>query len=135
VSVLVDTCVWSQALRRRRSEPDRWTIALTGLIKDGRVSIIGPIRQEVLSGIREPAHYLRLRETLRNFPDQLLSSSDYERAAEMFNLCRRNGIQGSNTDFLICAHAERHGMPILTMDKDFDAFSTVFPVRLLATVS
>ena len=130
MSVLVDTCVWSQALRRRKPKPDRWAATLAGLIKEGRASIIGPIRQEILSGIREPTHYLKLRDTLRNFPDQALRSADYERAAEMLNLCRRKGIQGSNTDFLICAYAEHHELKILTMDKDFDAFAAVFPIRL-----
>lgn len=100
MSVLVDTCVWSQALRRRNPKQNPWTAALTRLIQEGRVSIIGPIRQEILSGVREPTQYNRLRDVLRSFPDRTLQRLDYEQAAEMFNLCRRNGIQGSNTDFL-----------------------------------
>ncbi len=130
MSVLVDTCVWSQALRKRQLQPDQWTAALTRLIQEGRASIIGPIRQEILSGIREHAHYVRLRDALKSFPDRVLESADYEWAAEMFNICRRKGIQGSHTDFLICAHAERHKLTILTMDKDFDAFCAVLPIRL-----
>lgn len=129
--VLVDTCVWSLALRRRESSPSPATDKLAQLIRDGRAALIGAIRQEILSGIREPAHFDRLRDKLRAFPDQSLHSSDYERAAEMLNLCRRNGIQGSNTDFLICAHAETHEMPILTVDKDFTAFSALLPIKLL----
>ena len=82
------------------------------LIQEGRASIIGPIRQEILSGIRERAQCVRLRDTLRNFPDCILRRTDYERAAEILNVCRRKGIQGSNTDFLICAYSERHEMPI-----------------------
>jgi len=133
VTVLVDTCVWSQALRRRNPTPNQWTRSLAELVSEGRAAIIGPIRQEILSGIRESAQFQRLRDTLRHFPDPELLSSDYERAAEMLNLCRRSGIQGSNTDFLICAYAERHDLLILTMDKDFDAFATVFPIRLFQT--
>lgn len=129
--VLVDTCVWSLALRRRESPPSPATDGLARLIRDGRATLIGPIRQEILSGIREHAQFERLRDKLRAFPDQALLSSEYERAAEMLNLCRRNGIQGSNTDFLICAHAERHELPILTVDKDFTAFSAMLPIRLL----
>ena len=131
MSVLVDTCVWSQVLRRRKSKPDQWTKTLTRLIQEGRASIIGPIRQEILSGIREHAQFVRLRDTLRNFPDCILRRTDYERAAEILNICRRKGIQGSNTDFLICAYSERHEMPILTMDKDFNAFSAVVPIRVV----
>jgi len=129
--VLVDTCVWSLALRRRESSPSPSPDVLARLIRDGRASLIGPIRQEILSGIREPAQFVRLRDKLRTFPDRTLDTSDYERAAAMLNLCRRNGIQGSNTDFLICAHAERHDLPILTVDKDFEAFSGLLPITLL----
>jgi len=130
MTVLVDTCVWSQALRRRNSTPNQWTHSLAELISEGRATIIGPIRQEILSGIREPAQFQRLRDTLRHFPDPELLSNNYERAAEMLNLCRRSGIQGSNTDFIICAYAEHHDLQILTMDKDFGAFATMFPIRL-----
>jgi predicted nucleic acid-binding protein len=48
-----------------------------------------------------------------------IDRSDYERAAHVFNACRRKGIQGSNIDFLICAVAHRHAMPIFTLDRDF----------------
>lgn len=45
-------------------------------------------------------------------------------------MARKKGIQGSNTDFLICAISSRHEMPILTTDKDFTNFQSVFPVLL-----
>lgn len=112
--VLVDTCVWSLALRRRREPASRSVEVLSELIREGRAALIGPIRQEVLSGVREQAQFERLRHVLRAFPDRTLVTEDHERAAEMFNACRGAGIQGSNTDFLICAHAERCGMAILT---------------------
>ena len=129
--VLVDTCVWSLALQRRSDPQDPAADALAELIRDGRAAMIGPVRQEILSGLREPAQFERLRDVLRAFPDQTLSSEDYERAAEMFNACRRQGIQGANTDFLICAHAERCNMAILTVDQDFEQFARVLPIRLV----
>ena len=45
------------------------------------------------------------------------------RAAKYFNRCRSKGIQGSNTDFLICAMANRNKFSIFTTDKDFELFS------------
>jgi len=54
VSVLVDTDVWAEALRKKRGEPTAYVDELVALIKEGRLEIIGPIRMEVLSGIREP---------------------------------------------------------------------------------
>jgi len=55
---------------------------------------------------------------------------EYERAAELFNLARQKGIQGSNTDFLICAVAERYQMPIFSNDKDFLHFAKLFDISL-----
>jgi predicted nucleic acid-binding protein len=49
----------------------------------------------------------------------------------LFNTCRRNGIQGSNTDFLICAVAHRRSYSILTTDNDFQNFQAHIPVLLL----
>jgi predicted nucleic acid-binding protein len=131
MKVLVDTAVWSLALRRK-SRPDNEStrLALASLVEDGRVAMIGPIRQELLSGIKESAQFDRLREHLRAFPDIEITSGDYEEAASFFNRCRGEGIQGSNTDFLICAVAARYGFSIFTTDEDFTHFAGVLPIVL-----
>ena len=128
--VLVDTSVWSLALRRRTSAEEPAVEQLRWLIDQGRVAMIGPIRQELLSGVRTPESFERLREHLRPYRDELLEMADFERAAEHFNACRTRGIQGSNTDFLICAVAERRALPILTTDADYTRFATVLPIVL-----
>jgi predicted nucleic acid-binding protein len=131
VKVLVDTSVWSLALRHKRAvENDRIRSALTTLVEDGRVAIIGAIRQELLSGIREQAQFERLRDHLRAFPDTSVTTEDYEEAAIYFNRCRDKGVQGSNTDFLICAVAVRNGFSILTTDEDFQLFAKIVPIAL-----
>jgi len=129
MKVLVDTSVWSLALRRR-TRAHRSVDELRTLVAHGRAAIVGPIRQELLSGIRDRAGFERLRDHLRAFPDEPITSADYERAAECFNLCRAKGIQGSNTNFLLCAVAERVRFPILTTDEDFLSFGRVLPIRL-----
>lgn len=131
MKVLVDTAVWSLALRRRAPVAAAGD-ALRRLVEQGRVALIGAIRQEILSGIRDPAVYRRLREVLRAFPDVPLDGAEYERAAECFNACRAAGLQGSNTDFLICAVAQRHRMPILTTDADFTRYAAVLPIRVMS---
>jgi predicted nucleic acid-binding protein len=105
---------------------------LRRLVAHGRAAIVGPVRQELLSGIRDRAVFARLRDHLRAFPDEPITTADHERAAECFNLCRTKGIQGSNADFLLCAVAERHRFPILTTDDDFVKFARVLPLRLHA---
>lgn len=128
--VLVDTSVWSLALRRNSPTDGAEIKELLELIGEVRVQMLGPVRQELLSGIRHPAQFTNLREHLRAFPDLTLSSQDYETAAEFFNLCRAQGIQGSNTDFLICAVAVRSKIPIFTTDADFILFQQHLPIAL-----
>ncbi len=131
MKVLVDTSVWSLALRRRA--PAHPAVdELRRLVAHGRAAIVGPIRQELLSGIRDRAVFERLRDHLRAFPDEAITAVDFERAAECFNLCRTKGIRGSNTDFLLCAVAERYRFPILSTDDDFVKFGRVLPLRLHA---
>lgn len=130
MKVLVDTSVWSLALRRG----DRGIAALArelyNLISDGRAQMIGPIRQEILSGIRDEAQFTQLAAHLTAFPDLPIATEDYVTAARFFNLCRQKGIQGSNTDFLICAIAVHHRLAIFTTDKDFMLYATHLPILL-----
>lgn len=130
MKVLVDTSVWSLALRRNRAVEDPFVHELRELVSELRVQLTGPVRQELLSGIRSQSQFSSLRDHLRAFPDLELTFEDYERAAEFFNICRQKGGQGSNTDFLLCAIAARHHMPILTTDADFKLFEPHIPVAL-----
>ena len=123
MKVLVDTSVWSLALRRGKLSISAPAQELQQLIQDHRVQMIGPIRQEILSGIRNDSQFNKLRKHLESFPDLPILTNDYVRAAKFFNLCRSKGIQGSNTDFLICAVAVRNKFSIFTTDKDFELFS------------
>jgi predicted nucleic acid-binding protein len=131
VKVLVDTPIWSLALRRKhRPENASIQVELASLIADGRVAMLGAIRQELLSGIKERPQFDRLRENLRGFPDIEVTSADYEEAASFFNQCRAQGIQGSNTDFLICAVAVRKEFAIFTTDADFANFAKVLRIEM-----
>jgi len=123
MKVLVDTSVWSLALRRGKQSIAAPAQELRQLIQDHRVQMIGPIRQEILSGIRNDSQFNKLRKHLESFPDLPILTNDYVRAAKFFYLCRSKGIQGSNTDFLICAVAVQNKFSIFTTDKDFELFS------------
>lgn len=132
--VLVDTSVWSLALRRKPVDLNTRERALAAglaeLIREGRVQSIGVIRQELLSGIREEERFEKLRDCLRAFDEPKLEAADYEMAAEMHNQCRSRGIAGSAIDFLICAVAQRRQWQVFTTDRDFDAYRKVLAMRL-----
>jgi len=132
MKIIVDTCIWSLALRRDIVTENPYIEELRNLIEEVRVQLIGPIRQELLSGIKSKKQFDILKEHLRAFDDVELDVRDYELAAGYFNAARKKGIQGSSTDFLICAISARHKMPILSTDKDFVNFQSVFPVTLHA---
>ncbi len=130
MKVLVDTCVWSQALRHK--DPDSELIAkLQDLINDGRVSIIGLIRQEILSGISNAEQFNKLQDIVASFEDIPLGTEHFERAAVFSNLCRKKGIQGSTVDFLICAVANLENLEIFTTDTDFENYSKFLPISLV----
>ena len=130
MNIIIDTSVWSLALRRQRSLPSAETKELAELVREGRAAMLGAVRQELLSGVRADQQFETLRGHLRAFPDILLEAEDYEEAASFFNKCRARGIQGSNTDYLICAAAARRGFAILTTDTDFAHFARLLPIDL-----
>ena len=130
MNVLVDTSVWSLALRRAKRVDDEAPRELAELISEGRVVLLGPVRQELLSGMKAKVQFELLRNHLRAFPDLELESADYEEAAAAFNRCRERGIQGSNTDFLICATAMRRKLAIYTTDRDFRQYAKVLKLEL-----
>jgi predicted nucleic acid-binding protein len=131
---VVDASVWSLAMRRPRLQNGE-DVALAvreldELIREGRAVMLGPIRQELLSGHRLPERFERLRLALAVFPDEPLLREDYELAARNFNTCRAHGVQGSPADFLICAIAYRLQLPIFTTDLDFTGYARHLPVTL-----
>ncbi|HTD14611.1 MAG TPA: PIN domain-containing protein [Chthoniobacterales bacterium] len=132
MKIIVDTSVWSLALRRRQGSEEASVKALRELIADGLIVMLGCIRQEILSGVRSREQFRILRDHLRAFRDETLQRDDYERAAEFFNDCRREGIQGSNTDFLICAAAANRGHAIFTTDHDFQRFRKAIDITLFS---
>ena len=130
MKVLVDTPIWSYALRSQKKEYQNEIDALSALIRDFRAVIIGPIRQEILSGYTDLRKYQIIKEKLSYFPNTTILDADYELAAEFSNKCRKRGVQGSHIDFLICAVADRIDSPIFTSDKDFEHYQKIIPIKL-----
>ena len=134
MKVLVDTSVWSLALRRKRAVLAPFELRVTQLldriIDEGRIQLLGPVRQELLSGLREEAQFLRLREYLRDFPDCALTVADHEQAAQASNRCRKAGIASTSVDMLVCAVALHRGWEIFSTDQDFIQYSRILPLQM-----
>jgi predicted nucleic acid-binding protein len=121
MKVIVDTCVWSLSLRRRsaarlKTGEQQMVAQLREAIQDGNALIVGPIRQEILSGIRDKAQFAKTEELLDPFRDEDITASDYVDAARLFNLCQDHGVQCGAVDTLLCAVAVRNRYGILTYD-------------------
>jgi len=106
------------------------TQALAEVIRDGRAQLVGVVRQELLSGIREEERFRKLRDYLRAFDDPPLETGDHEQAAQMHNRCRARGIAGPEIDFLVCAMASRRNWQIFTTDQNFERYSRVLGLKM-----
>lgn len=132
--ILVDTAVWSLVLRRRPAQlsPSEQAVVRhwADLADQGLVAVAGPIRQEVLTGLRHEAQFRRLADALNAFHCLPVTTADYDRAAEFFNTCRRHGIAGGDVDMLICSLAVANECRLFTTDGDFERYATHLPIRL-----
>lgn len=131
---LVDTTIWSLALRRRSrslSSRERKLVAeWRRLVVEGLATIVGPIRQEILSGVRQREDFDRLRMHLAGFDCLAVELDDYDQAASFYNTLRANGVAGSAVDLLICAIGHRCDLPVFTTDADFRRYARHLPLRL-----
>jgi predicted nucleic acid-binding protein len=135
LKVLVDTCIWSHALRSKKPEFEAQVKSLETLIADQRVLIIGAIRQEVLSGYSDLNKFETLKTKLNYFENTPILDEDYITAAKFYNECRQKGVQGSHIDLLICAVAVRLNVQIFTSDKDFGFYQQHLPIKLYSTTT
>ena len=130
MKVIVDTCVWSRFLRPHRDLADAYCAEIRRLARRDEITMLGAIRQEILSGAQPQARFDQLKNYLRYYPNLPLDAEDDENAAGYYNLCRNHGIQGTATDLLICAVSVRYGLKVLTTDGDFDSYAEHLPVAL-----
>jgi len=125
--VLIDTNIWSTFLRRKNSEDQKLRDNIEMLLKENRISLIGPIRQEILTRIRDDNKFLILKEYLEAFEDEQITTETYEKAAQIANDCLKRGIAISAVDATIVSVVVTNGFEIYTKDKDFMRYKTVVP--------
>jgi predicted nucleic acid-binding protein len=133
--ILVDTTIWSKAYRRKKISDENQAIVkeLYDILDMEEEILIGPVRQELLSGISNKNVFADLMIKLNGFNNYEVQLTDHDLAAEYYNICLSNGIQGSQTDFLICAIAHRFNLEIFTEDNDFNNYKKYLPIKLYKT--
>ena len=130
--ILVDTSVWSLALRRDRPPDLREVRVLAELVERGEDLVLtGTILQEVLQGFIGGTRFRRLVEILDAFPLLDLGREDFVYAAELRNRCRAKGVQVTTVDAQIAAAAIRHECGLLSTDDDFRHVARIYPLVMV----
>ena len=119
MSVLVDTSVWSLALRRDRLPQLLELDQLRQSLETGSVVTTGLVLQELLQGFSKPKAHQQIIEYFAALPLLVPDRNDHIQAAELRNACRRKGIQVGTIDALLGQLCIRHELKLLTTDKDF----------------
>jgi predicted nucleic acid-binding protein len=133
VSLLVDTSVWSLALRRDAEQTSPEVAALRdALLGADQVFTTGLILQELLQGFAGPKARIQLVERLSALAFLQPDREDHIEAAEVRNSCRRRGVQVGTIDALLIQLCRRHDLILLSTDQDFQAAAKHVEYRLWA---
>ena len=120
MSLLVDTSVWSLALRRDVEPPEPEVVALRqALLGSDQVFTTGLVLQELLQGFVGPKDRAQLVERLSALAFLQPVKDDHIKAAEIRNTCRRRGVQVGTIDALLIQLCRRNDLTLLTTDQDF----------------
>ena len=122
--ILLDTSIWVDLFRHRRSE-------ISAQDYEDFV-ICGPVLQEVIQGLRDlPASEI-FRQGLLTLPrlDDPLPVKAFLEAAEIYRSGRRRGYTiRSTVDCLIAAIAIRNGVTVWHKDRDYDTIARYTALR------
>jgi predicted nucleic acid-binding protein len=131
VSLLVDTSVWSLALRRDVEQSAPEVVALRhALLGTDKVFTTGLVLQELLQGFAGPKDRAQLVDRLSALAFLQPVREDHIEAAEVRNSCRRCGVQVGTIDALLIQLCRRYDLTLLTTDQDFHAATKHVEFRL-----
>ena len=132
MKLLIDTSIWSEALRRKNKSVDSSETVLRKIIDNNdEIVVIGIILQEILSGISNPKLFSEIRRILNDFSYVEIVKNDYIYAAELRNKCKQKGITAGSFDFLIASVAIRNKLILVTYDSDFINISKHTDLKIL----
>ncbi len=131
MSLLVDTSVWSLALRRDAPSDAVPVRALVRAIEAGETLLTtGLVLQELLQGFSGPTARAQILQRFSALPLLVPDRDDHIRAADVRNTCRRAGVQIGTIDALLAQLCIRHDLTMLSTDNDFSRIAAHCPLKL-----
>lgn len=131
MSLLVDTSVWSLALRRDAPSSMAEVRALRAALESGETVVCtGVVLQELLQGFTGPKARVEILQRFSALPFVSPDRTDHVDAAELRNHCRRKGVQLATIDALIAQLCIRHDLTLLSTDADFGHAARICPLRV-----
>ena len=120
MTILVDTSVWSLALRRDAEATEPEVQALKDALQGDEVVVTtGLVLQELLQGFSGAKAQAQIVQRFAALPLIQPDRDDHVAAADIRNTCRRAGIQIGTIDAVLAQLCIRHELTLLTTDKDF----------------
>ena len=131
MTLLVDTSVWSLALRRDATASAPQVRALRDALEGAEMVVTtGLVLQELLQGFAGPRARSDIIDRFAALPFLSPDREDHVEAAEIRNRCRRAGVQVGTIDALLAQLCIRHDLTLLTTDKDFVRAASHSPLRV-----
>lgn len=133
MTLLVDTSVWSLALRRdgAATEPEV-RLLKDALLGADMVVTTGLVLQELLQGFAGPKAREQIIDRFAALPLLQPDRQDHVDAAALRTACRQAGVQVGTIDALIAQLCIRHELTLLTTDRDFSHMARHCPLRVWA---
>ncbi len=130
MNILVDTSVWSLALRRKKVPELPEIKALHHILREpNKIVTTGFIVQELLQGFSGPKSCELIIERFQSLPLIQPTLVDHIEATEIRNTCRRSGIQIGTIDALIAQLCIKYDLLLLSTDKDFQYAAQHIPLQ------
>ena len=130
MKVLVDTSVWSLAMRRDLPSTHPAIKYLDESIAREQIVTTGLVLQELLQGFLGPRARTTILERFEKVPMLVPQREDYIAAAALRNECRRHGVQIDTVDVLLAQLCIAHDLTMLSTDQDFTHLARHAPLRI-----
>ena len=131
MNLFVDTSVWSLALRRDPLPSSPEVRALRDALQGGdMIFTTGLVLQELLQGFAGPRSRQSILDHFDDLPLLPPDRQDHIEAAQLRNRCRRAGLQIGTIDALLAQLCIRHGLTLLTTDRDFVLATRHCPLKV-----